>query len=394
MEIILGKFGELVLKGMNRRTFEQRLIKNLRYRLNGHGSFNVYSVQSTLYIEPENEAADMDAAFEEAKRLFGLTSVSRAYSCEKNLGAIISAAVEKLRPELLRARTFKVESKRSDKTFYLKSPELSKLVGGALDDAFENLRVDVNNPEITVYVEIRDYAAFVHADPSPGAGGLPVGSSGKAALLLSGGIDSPVAGYMIAKRGVELESIHFFSYPYTSERAKDKTLRLAEIISSYTGDMRVTVVPFTELQEALRESCPEDYFTILMRRSMFRIAETIARRSGCGALITGESLGQVASQTMEALAVTGEASKLTVLRPLIGLDKEEIVTISRKIGALSTSILPYEDCCTVFTPRHPKTKPSLGSVLEIEATFDFADIEARAVEGAEEIYIKRGGIVG
>jgi len=387
MEIILGKMGEMVLKGLNRKYFENRMLKSLRNRLSYIGSFNVYSAQSTVYVEPLDESADMSAAFDKAKKVFGLMAVNRAYSCEKNIDAIIASAAENLSDELSRARSFKVESRRADKAFPLKSPEISRIVGGALHKAFPHLRVDVENPEVTVYVEIRDYAAFVHTDPEPGAGGLPVGTAGKAAIMISGGIDSPVAAQRMARRGLELEAVHFFSYPYTSERARQKVITLTGILTDYCGRIPLHIVPFTRIQEEIRERCPEEYFTLLMRRSMMRITERIALMNDCGAIITGESLGQVASQTVQALAGPEQAATLPVLRPLIGMDKEDIVRIAREIGTFDTSILPYEDCCTVFTPRHPKTKPKLDAILEIEKAVSFEDLENEAVSNCERLVI-------
>lgn len=389
MEMILGKMGEVVLKGGNRPQFISRMLRVIRARLKPLGRFNIYEMQSTVYVEPQDEDIDCDEAFEIVKRVFGLVAVVRAYDCEKELKAIQRAACEKLAPALERARTFKVETKRSDKRFPLGSPEISREVGAAVLEAFPHLKVDVHSPDTTVYVEVRDRAAYVHTDPTPGAGGLPQGSAGRAAVLLSGGIDSPVAAWMMARRGLELEAVHFFSYPYTSERAKQKVLDLAKILVKHTGYMTVHVVPFTEIQERIRDRCPEEYFTILMRRSMMRIADRVAELHGCSALITGESLGQVASQTVKALGATGSVVSRPVFRPLIGMDKEEIVRVSRRIGAFETSILPYEDCCTVFTPKHPKTRPQLEAVEAVEAPAELAELEDAAVANIESIKIPR-----
>lgn len=387
MEIILGKMGEMVLKGLNRRFFEDRMLKSLRHRLALHGSFRVYAAQSTVYIEPQDEAADMSAAFDKARRVFGLTAVCRAYACEKEMGAILAAASEHLETELLRARTFKVEAKRADKKFPLKSPEIARDVGEVLLNRFPHLKVDVIRPEVTVYVEVRDFAAYVHTNPVPGAGGLPVGTAGKAALMLSGGIDSPVAAQRMARRGLELEAIHFYSYPYTSERAKQKVITLTGILTNYIGRTPIHIVPFTRIQEEIRDKCPEDFFTLIMRRSMMRIVNRIAADTGCSAIITGECLGQVASQTIQALAATEDASALPVLRPLIGMDKEDIVRIAREIGTFETSILPYEDCCTVFTPKHPKTKPRIEEIRALEEAVDFDTLESEAVLNCERLVI-------
>lgn len=387
-ELFLLKLGEIVLKGQNRRSFEQQLMSNLRRRLKSCGNFKLKTLQSTVYVEPMDDDCDLDAAWEICKCVFGVVSVCRCRAAEKSLDAIFETAKEYLGPDLSLAGSFKVESKRSDKRFAYNSIQISQEVGGRLSEAFPGVRVDVRRPEYTVYVEIRENAAYVHGPAEPGAGGLPTGVGGRAAVLLSGGIDSPVAGYMMAKRGVEIECVHFFSYPYTSERAKEKVLELARLMTKYCGRMTVNVVGFTELQEAIRDNCPEEYFTIIMRRFMMRIAERVSSEHGCLSLVTGESLGQVASQTMQAMAVTNAVCEMPVFRPLIGMDKEEIVTIARKIGTLETSILPYEDCCTVFTPKHPKTRPSLAAVEEAEKSLDAEALIERAIANTEKITVK------
>ena len=380
-DIILLKLGEIVLKGLNRKSFEQKLMGNIRRRLAPLGNFRVYCLQSTVYVEGE-EGADMDAAFEAMQQVFGVISLSRAAPCEKNKEAIARLAIEYLRDEMESAKSFKVESKRSDKAFPMTSIELSQYVGGELADAYPDTAVDVHDPELTVHIEVRDLAAYVHAAPVPGAGGMPVGSNGVAVTLLSGGIDSPVSTYMIAKRGVRLIPVHFFSFPYTSQQAKDKVVELGRQLTAYCGRMTMEVVPFTHIQEEIRDKCPEEFFTLIMRRFMMEIAQRIAKGDGCGALITGENLGQVASQTMEAMASTQAVTHLPVLQPLIGMDKEEIITIARKIGTFDTSILPYEDCCTVFTPRHPRTRPKLS---EVEAAESALEIEALVQEAIQDI---------
>ena len=356
-EIILLKLGEMVLKGLNRRSFEDKLQANLHRRLRPFGQFRVYTRQSATYVEPIGEGCDVEGAYEALKHVFGIVGLSLARPCGKDKDAILACAKEFLDDQLRAARTFKVETKRADKTFPMTSIQLSQYVGGELHEAYDNLEVDVHHPELTVYVEVRDYAAYVHTQPQPGAGGLPVGINGRAVSLLSGGIDSPVASWMIAKRGVALDMVHFFSYPYTSLEAKEKVLELARLLTPWTGRLTVHVVPFTAIQEELRRSCPEELFTVIMRRFMMRIAQEVARRCGAKALVTGECLGQVASQTMDAMLVTGAVVDLPILRPVVGMDKEEIVQIARKIGTFETSILPYEDCCTVFTPRHPRLRP-------------------------------------
>ena len=386
-EMILLKLGELVLKGANRYTFEDKLKSNLARRLKSHGKFRVYSRQSTTYIEPLSDECDMDAAYDAAKKVFGAVGVSRAKACAKTKEAMLETVRTYLAGNLVGEKTFKVESKRADKSFPMTSIQLSQWVGGELDDLYPNLHVDVHNPALTIHLEVRDYAAFVHADPEPGAGGLPVGTSGRAMSLLSGGIDSPVASWMMAKRGVALEMVHFYSYPYTSPEAKEKVLDLARLLTPWTGRLIVHVVPFTHIQEELRRACPEELFTLLMRRFMMRIAEGMARRTGCRALVTGESLGQVASQTMDAMAVTGAVASLPVFRPLVGMDKEEVVRIARKIGTFETSILPYEDCCTVFTPRHPRTRPHLDEIEAAEAVLDVEALVQEALDATERVKI-------
>ena len=387
-EMFLLKLGEIVLKGANRRTFEETLKKNVRRTVSHFGAFKVYIMQSTVYVEPQADDCDLDGAWEACGHVFGVSSMCRCRACEKDLDAIYQAVVDYLGDELSVQKSFKVESKRSDKSFPLNSIQISQEIGGRLAEAFPQVAVDVHTPTYVVNVEVRDFAAYIHGPAVPGAGGLPTGTGGRAAVLLSGGIDSPVAGYMIAKRGVELECIHFFSYPYTSERAKEKVLELAKLMTRYCGRMTVDVVGFTEIQEAIRDHCREECFTIIMRRFMMRISEAIARDHGAKCLVTGENLGQVASQTMDAMAVTGAVVHMPIFHPLIGMDKEEIVTIARKIGTLDTSILPYEDCCTVFTPKHPKTKPSLGPVEAEEAKLDVEGLIARAIENTEKIQVR------
>ena len=384
-DIILLKLGEIVLKGLNRKSFEQKLMSNVRRRLEPIGKFRVYCLQSTVYVEAQEDGADMDAAFEALKKVFGVIKLSRAAACEKDRDAIAALAIEYLREDMERVRSFKVESKRSDKSFPLTSIQLSQYVGGLLAEAYPNVQVDVHEPELTVHLEVRDLAAYVHATPVPGAGGMPVGSNGVAVTLLSGGIDSPVSTYMIAKRGVRLIPVHFFSFPYTSQQAKDKVMELGRQLTEYCGRMTLEVVPFTHIQEEIRDKCPEEYFTLIMRRFMMRIAKRIADANGAKAVVTGENLGQVASQTMEAMASTQAVIDMPVLQPLIGMDKEEIVTLARKIGTFETSILPYEDCCTVFTPRHPRTHPKLKDVEAAESALDIAALVDEAVKGIERI---------
>ena len=387
-EIFLMKLGEIVLKGANKRQFENKLRQNVRRRMRPFGNFDVYIMQSTVYVVPEDDQADVDGAWDACHTIFGVVSLCRCRPCEKNVDAIFNAIEEYLGDDLDCAKSFKVESKRSDKQFPLNSIQISQEIGGRLAEAHPTVKVDVRKPEYTVYVEVRDLAAYVHGPAEPGAGGLPTGVGGRAMCLLSGGIDSPVAAYMIAKRGVEIECVHFFSYPYTSQLAKDKVLELARLVTRYSGRMTVNIVSFTEIQEAIRDNCPEEYFTLIMRRFMMEIAQRLAKHDGCGALITGENLGQVASQTMEAMTVTGAVVDIPIFMPLVGMDKEEIVSISRKIGTFDTSILPYEDCCTVFTPKHPKTKPTIGQLINAEASLDRQAMIDKAVETVERIQVR------
>ncbi len=384
-DMLLLKLGEIVLKGLNRKQFEQKLIANVNRRFKPFGKYKIYCIQSTIYVEPQDEFFDMDAALEAAQQIFGIASISRAAACEKDKDAIFETAKSYLGDEIAAAKSFKVESKRADKRFPMTSIQISQYVGGLLAEEFPDTAVDVHNPELTVHVEVRDLAAYVHGPAIPGAGGMPVGANGRAVSLLSGGIDSPVSTYMIAKRGIAIIPVHFFSFPYTSEMAKQKVLDLAGILTKYCGKLMVEIVPFTHIQEEIREHCPEEYFTLIMRRFMMRISQRIAELNGAKALVTGENLGQVASQTMEAMAVTQECISLPVLQPLIGMDKEEIITVARKIGTFQTSILPYEDCCTVFTPRHPKTKPVVADVIEAESVLDIEGLVNEAVAGIERV---------
>ena len=386
-EILLLKLGEVVLKGLNRRSFEDKLVSNVRRRMKPCGSFQIYIRQSTISVEPQTEDCDMEAAFKAARQVFGIVTVARAVPCAKEMDAIVETAKTYLADEFAKARTFKVESRRADKQFPMNSIQISQYVGGELGQFF-NVKADMHHPDLTVYVEIREKYAYIHTPSVPGAGGLPIGMGGRAVSLLSGGIDSPVASYMMAKRGVQLEMIHFASPPYTSEQAREKVLQLARELVPWCGRLTVHVVPFAEIQEEIRRSCPEDHFTLIMRRFMMRLADALAHELGCGALVTGECLGQVASQTMAALAVSEDAATLPVLRPLIGMDKEEIVRIARHIGTFDTSILPYEDCCTVFTPRHPKTKPHVEEVREMEQALDVAGLVRRAMENRDIVKIK------
>ena len=382
-EVILCKFGEVVLKGANRQTFESQLIKELRRRASPHGVFKISFKQSTVYVEPQDEFCDMDGMYEAAKKVFGIVGVNRAAVCEKNMESIMAIAREYLPEKLAGKRTFKVDAKRSDKRFPLKSPEISREIGGVILSTVRGIKVDVHNPDVVVTVEVRDDNAFIRAGQEPGAGGLPLRSAGRGLLLLSGGIDSPVAGCMMAKRGLEIEALHFESFPYTSERAKEKVMQLAQEMCEFCSKIHVHVISLTHIQEELRDNCQEDYFTILLRIFMMRLSERCAREYKCHALITGESLGQVASQTLRAIEVTDSVVNLPVFRPCIGMDKNEIIIQARHYGTFDTSILPFEDCCTVFTPRHPKTQPKIDEVMrELEKV----DVEALLDEAYATMY--------
>ncbi|MGN1480658.1 tRNA uracil 4-sulfurtransferase ThiI [Porcipelethomonas sp.] len=382
-EIILAKYGEMALKGMNKKSFEDVLVKNIKRRIKSLGRFDITRAQSTIYITPEDEYIDTNEVMERLKKVFGIASLCRAGVCEKNFEDIKEKTVEYLDEILSYAKTFKVNAKRADKSFPMKSPEICCEMGGVLLDRYPHLMVDVNNPEVTVTVEIRDTNAYIHAENIKGAGGLPVGTSGHAMLLLSGGIDSPVAGYMMAKRGVHISAIHYVSPPYTSDRARLKVEQLCEKLTGYCGNIAFFCVPFTEIQEAIKNNCPEELFTIIMRRLMMKIALRICEKEKCLALITGESVGQVASQTMSAIACTDAVCSIPVFRPLIGMDKTEIIETARKIDTFETSIQPYEDCCTVFTPRHPKVSPLLADVEAAENNFDFSPLIEKAVNNTE-----------
>ena len=388
-DLLLCKPGEIFLKGLNKHYFEERLVANVKRRLKPIGHFRVTYLQSALYIEAADDAADLDAAYDAVRKVFGIATITRAAACEKDKDAITALAKTYLHDAMTAARSFKVETKRSDKRFPMTSIELSQYVGGELAEAFPNTVVDVHDPELTVRLEVREQAAYVHAQAVGAAGGMPVGCNGAAVTMLSGGIDSPVAAYRMAKRGLGLDHIHFASPPYTSERAKLKVKALAQLITPYTGSSNLFVVPYTKPQEYIRDNAPDVLFTVLMRRSMMRIANRIATRQGCEALITGESLAQVASQTVKALQCTDAAQDLPILRPLIGMDKTEIVETARHINTFETSILPYEDCCTIFTPPHPKIRPELEEILEAEAGMPgLAQLEAEAAEATERIRLR------
>lgn len=380
-EIILLKNGEIALKGLNRRSFENQLIKNMKYRLHDLGKIRYTPSQSTIMVEPVDERVDLDEAFRRIQMIFGIAGISRCAAVEKDMDVILPAACDYLHDELIMAKTFKVEAKRSDKKFPLKSPEICMEVGGAILSKYHHLKVDVHNPELIVNVEIRDNFAYIHGNQIKGAGGMPVGSAGQAGILISGGIDSPVAGWMMARRGLKLLGIHFASPPYTSPRAEKKVHSLLRQVAKYSGEIPLYVVPFTHIQEEIKDKCPEDLFTLVMRRFMMRCSEIIAKQNNCGALITGESVAQVASQTMQAIRCTeAVVEDLPVFRPLIGMDKDEVIERARQIGTFETSILPYEDCCTVFTPKHPRTRPKVSMLEEAEQALDVDGLVKEALD--------------
>lgn len=383
-EIILLKQGEMVLKGANRYKFEDLLLRNVRNAIETLGKATVFSKQSTVFVDFEDENTDMKEAEDRLCRVFGAVGVTRAAVCDYEFGTMLSQAAEYLRPALTFAKTFKVVARRADKTYPKKSPEIAAELGGKLLAEFPNLNVRMKDPEVTVFAEVREHRIFVHTDPKRGAGGLPCGIGGHGLLMLSGGLDSPVAGYMMARRGMKISAVHFESPPYTSERARQKVEKLAKLVSRYSGKMSVFVVQFTDIQEQIRRECKEDLFTLIMRRFMLRIACDIAKKAKAGAIITGESLGQVASQTLEALTVTENAADMPVFRPCIGMDKQDIVDIAYRINTFETSIEPYEDCCTVFTPRHPQTKPSLKEVIEEEKKLDIEKMLSEVTYDREE----------
>ena len=384
-EIILAKYGEIILKGGNRPRFESILINNINNATKNIARAHVRISQATVYVEVEDQTK-LDIMIERMSKIFGLVSITRAAACEKDIEVIRNTAREYLRPVLTPGTKFKVEAKRSDKSFPYTSPQICMEVGGYLDDEYPEIIVDVHNPDATVRVEIRENAAYVYCNESKikGQGGMPIGTGSKATLLLSGGIDSPVAGHMISKRGVEIDAVNFFSFPYTSERAKEK---VAEIIARYTSKINLYIVPFTEIQLQIRDNCPEEHMTLVMRRFMMRIAERIARKNKSKALITGESVGQVASQTLAALDVTNAVVDMPVLQPLIGMDKIEIMDRAHEIGTFETSILPYEDCCTVFTPKHPTVNPKRENIEKSESVLDVEKLIEEALEGVELIEV-------
>ena len=379
-QLLLVRFGEIFLKGQNRPYFLRALVRRVRYAVRDLGG-KVWLHDGRLFVR---DFSDLDACIDRVTRVFGVHSVCPAVEMPKEDFDQLAAEAVEMAKDL--TGTFKVMARRSDKLYPMDSPAINEEVGYRILQANPNLKVDVHHPEHLVNIEIRD-KAYLYVKVIPAVGGMPVGTNGRATLLLSGGIDSPVAGWMIAKRGVGINAVHFHSYPYTSDRAKEKVLDLARKLSYSCCGLKVFVVPFTEIQMQIHEKCPEEYTTLIMRRFMMRIAERIARQEGCEALITGESIGQVASQTMEALGTTDAVVNMPVFRPLIGFDKSEIIEVARKIDTLEISNLPYEDCCTVFTPRHPATRPKMDRILEGEAHLDQEALIQRALDGVEAVNV-------
>jgi len=390
-KIILVRYGEIVLKGLNRPVFEQKLMANIKKALGGTQDFYIKKSQARIFIEPRHDEVDFEGAIEILRKVFGIISLSIVFKVGSDINEISETAVKATKRILdkNRFRTFKVETKRGDKKFPMKSPEISAEVGGVILENFPDLTVDVRKPDFTIHLEVREFS-YVYSEIVLAYGGMPAGSNSKAMLLLSGGIDSPVAGWMVGKRGVDIEAVHFFSYPYTSDRAKDKVVELAKILSLSTYSLKLHLISFTDIQVAIRDNCPEDELTIIMRRVMMQMAEAIARQNGCLALVTGESIGQVASQTMQSLVCTDEAVSMPVFRPLIGMDKEEVIVMARRIDTFETSILPYEDCCTIFVARHPKTKPQLEAIKRSESRLDIEKMVESAIINREIIELENG----
>ncbi|MDQ2085990.1 tRNA uracil 4-sulfurtransferase ThiI [Herbivorax sp. ANBcel31] len=389
-KVILIRYGEIMLKGLNRPLFEKKLIKNIKKAIHNLGKASVKKSQARIYVEPIEEDYDFDECINLLTKVFGIVSVSVVWKINSDFDEIKENAL-KMVTELVEKKgysTFKVETKRGNKRFPMNSPEISKELGAHILSNIPKISVDVNNPSFIVYVEVREFT-YIYSEIIPSVCGMPVGTNGKAMLLLSGGIDSPVAGWMIGKRGVEIEAVHFYSYPYTSERAKEKVIDLSKILAEYCHKINLHIVPFTDIQLEINERCPHEQSTIIMRRVMMKIAEKIAKKTEAVALITGESIGQVASQTIESLAVTNESVDLPVFRPLVGMDKNEVVSWAKKIGTYETSILPYEDCCTVFVPKHPNTKPKLDRIVLSEKKADLNDLVEKAVEDTEILTVTK-----
>lgn len=368
-KVLSVSLGEIALKGLNRKYFEDQLIKHIRRAIKDIGFEKIYKEQGKIYIQAEEQF--FPQMINRLRKVFGLVYISPCIKVEKDVdeieNAVLKAVKEKIEGEKI--KTFKVDTNRADKNFPIKSPDFSKQMGGVILKAFNELSVDVHTPDTLVYIDIKQNA-YIYTDKIKGHGGMPIGTNGKGLLLLSGGIDSPVAGFLMAKRGVEISAVHYHSYPFTSERAEEKVKDLAGILSRYTGKITMYSVNILEIQKEINAKCPEKEMTILSRRLMMRIAERIAEKQNINALITGESLGQVASQTIEGISVTNAAVKLPILRPLVGLDKVDIIEIAKDIETFETSTLPFEDCCTVFLPKHPVTKPRIEDIEKSEEVLD------------------------
>lgn len=383
-KIFLIKYGEIALKGLNKPYFERMLMQRIKTALKKFNIINLYRSEGVLYLEVDENHGDT-AVIAEIKKVFGIAYVSIAYETETDIEKISDTAVQFMKDLMGHKdiKTFKVSAKRGYKQFHMNSPEICKQVGGDILRQVNEIQVDVHEPDCFIHVDVRRNNSYIYSEKIPGYGGLPLGTNGKGLLLLSGGIDSPVAGWMMAKRGMEIEAVHFHSYPYTSERAREKVLDLAQIIAQYTGKLKISIVNLLNIQQQIAEKCPEDEMTILSRRFMMKISEAIASQNRCHALITGESIGQVASQTIQGLVATDESVNMPVMRPLIALDKVDIIDISKDIGTYDTSILPFEDCCTVFLPKHPVTKPKLERILESESLVDVEGLVEDALENLE-----------
>lgn len=388
--LIMIRYGEIMLKGLNRSFFENKLVSNIKEALNGMENAKLDKKRGRIFIEPRDDSFDIEKAIKRLTKVFGIVSVSPVWRVNNDFEEIKNCAFN-ITKELLDkgiGTTFKVETKRGNKQFYMDTPEINRELGAYLLSQFPFLTVDVNNPSFTVNVEVREFT-YLYTEVIHGFGGMPVGSNGKAMLLISGGIDSPVAGWMMAKRGLEIDAVHFYSYPYTSERSKEKVIDLMKVLSEYCHKTNLYVVPFTDIQLEIADKCPHDQMTIIMRRIMMKIAEKLAEKTGARALITGESLGQVASQTLQAIEVTNAAVKMPVFRPLIGMDKNEVIEIARKIQTFDISILPFEDCCTVFVAKHPETKPRLDRIIKSESKLDMDRLINEALETTEIININQ-----
>lgn len=386
--VILLRYGEIHLKGLNRPFFEGCLVKNIKASLSDIGPVRVITGRGRFFVQCPAEHAE--EAMERLSRMFGLISLSPAMVCGRDMAAIEKTAVELVGKRLDRtdAKTFRMSCRRADKQFGMDSMEMNRHLGGVILDAYPQLKVNLDNADIDLHVEVREQV-YLYTETIRGAGGMPVGSGGKAMLLLSGGIDSPVAGWMMAKRGLTIEGIHFHSFPYTSERAKEKVYELCRRLIPWCGSIRLHVAPFTEIQENIYQQCPHEELVLIMRRFMMRIAQQTAEKNDAGALITGESVGQVASQTLESITVTNDVARMPVFRPLIGLDKVEIMDIARRIDTYETSIQPYEDCCTIFTPKHPLTRPNPDRIVRSEEKLDVEGLVGRAMEGIEAVDFSR-----